>query len=389
LPARQDKVSVSFPRTPSEAGPTRIQLCGRLKADVDGRHVTPLLRGRQGRVLLAYLVLNRGRAVGRDELIAAIWPDTPPADPPAALRTQLSRLRSALGTEALAGRDAVELRLPPSTWIDVEAAEHAIAAAESALRSGDWKDAWAHGHIALNISGRPFLAGFDAAWVEDVRRDLEELSLRSREVIARAGIGLGGSELAGAERSARALIRSAPFRESGHLYLMEALAASGNTAEALRTYEELRRLLAEELGAAPGAEAQALHRRLLTGSVGNGGSPASGTAIADSANGVPALIEEAVASRLDKLGDGARRVLEAAAVVGGEFQSPLLAEVSGLAEKEVGSCLEAAVGAGILSESTAAGYAFQHPFFRQVVYEGASRSARAALHRRLAEALEA
>ena len=66
---------------PSEAGTTRIQLCGRLKADVEGRHVTPALRGRQGRVLLAYLVLNRGRPVSRDELIDAIWPDDP-ADRP-------------------------------------------------------------------------------------------------------------------------------------------------------------------------------------------------------------------------------------------------------------------------------------------------------------------
>lgn len=250
---------------PTGSGPTRIQLCGRLKADVVGRHVTPELRGRQGRVLLAYLVMNRGRPLSRDELIAAIWPQRPPADPAAALRTQLSRLRSALGSDALAGRDAVELHLPVDTWIDVEAAEHAIAAAEAALKGADWKDAWAHAHIALNISGRQFLAGFEAPWVEDVRRELEELHLRAREVIARAGIGLSGSELAGAERAARGLIRAAPFRESGYLLLMRALVASGNTAEALRTYDELRNFLAEELGSAPGPEIQALHRRLLGG----------------------------------------------------------------------------------------------------------------------------
>ncbi len=135
--------------------------------------------------------------------------------------------------------------------------------ADSALEATDWKDAWAHSHIALNISGRPFLAGFTAPWVEEIRRELEELQLRSCEVIARAGIGLGGSELAGAERSARALIHAAPFRESGYLSLMEALVASGNTAEALRTYDRLRKLLNEELGSAPSAEIQALHRKLL------------------------------------------------------------------------------------------------------------------------------
>ena len=266
LPFREDNVSVSFPTTPlSEAGATRVQLCGRLKVDFEGRHVTPALRGRQGRVLLAYLVINRGRAVSREELIQAIWPEIPPANPAAALRTQLSRLRSALGTEALAGRDTVELRLPEGTWVDTEAAERAIRVADSAIKASDWKDAWTHAHIALNIAGRPFLAGFQAPWVEEVRRELNELELRARETISRAGIGLGGSELAGAERSARALIRAAPFRESGYLNLMRALVASGNTAEALRTYDELRKLLARELGSAPGTEIQALHRQLLRG----------------------------------------------------------------------------------------------------------------------------
>ena len=46
---------------------------------------------------------------------------------------------------------------------------------------------------------------------------------------------------------------------------MEALAGRGNVAEALRAYEELRVLLRDELGTAPGAEVQALHRRLLIG----------------------------------------------------------------------------------------------------------------------------
>jgi DNA-binding SARP family transcriptional activator len=262
-----DSVSVSFPAASSleQGGQTRIQLCGRLKVDFEGRHVTPDLRGRQGRVLLAFLVSKRGRAISRTEMITAIWPDEQPVDPSAALRTQLSRLRSALGPQALAGRDTVELHLPKDTWIDIEVADRSIRAAESALRAEDWREAWAQAHVTLNIAGRPFLAGFEAPWVDDVRSELEELELRAREAIATAGIGLGGSELAGAERAARALIRSAPFRESGYLSLMRALVASGNTAEALRTYDELRLLLVDELGTAPSGDIQALHRELLRG----------------------------------------------------------------------------------------------------------------------------
>ena len=243
----------------------RIQLCGRLRVDIAGRHVTPALRARQGRILLAYLVINRGRAISRDAMIEAIWPDEQPLDPAAALRTQLSRLRAALGTGSLAGRDAVELRLPDGTWIDVEAADQAIRAADSALSEESWKGAWTSAHITLNIAGRPFLAGFEAGWAQETRSELRELELRALEAISCAGIELGGSELAGAERSARSLIRMAPFRESGYLSLMRALSASGNVAEALRAYDELRKLLTSELGSAPAAEAQALHRKLLRG----------------------------------------------------------------------------------------------------------------------------
>jgi DNA-binding SARP family transcriptional activator len=59
------------------------------------------------------------------------------------------------------------------------------------------------------------------------------------------------AELATAERSARDLVARAPFRESGYRVLMAALAARGNTAEALRVYDGLMRLLSDELGIYP------------------------------------------------------------------------------------------------------------------------------------------
>lgn len=59
------------------------------------------------------------------------------------------------------------------------------------------------------------------------------------------------------------LTELAPYRESGHRILMEALERRGNIAEALRAYERLRVLLRAELGIAPSPTVQAVHRRLL------------------------------------------------------------------------------------------------------------------------------
>jgi hypothetical protein len=80
-----------------------------------------------------------------------------------------------------------------------------------------------------------------------------------------AALRIGGRELATAEAAARELIEQAPFRETGHLLLIETLGARGNQAEALLAYEEVRLLLREELGVSPSAALQAIHARLLIG----------------------------------------------------------------------------------------------------------------------------
>ena len=100
---------------------TRIQICGPVVVQVDGRRVEGALPGRQGLLLLVYLAANRDRAVSRDELIEALWPDELPARPESALSVLLSKLRSALGPASIEGRSHLRLAMP-DTRIDLEAA---------------------------------------------------------------------------------------------------------------------------------------------------------------------------------------------------------------------------------------------------------------------------
>lgn len=90
-----------------------------------------------------------------------------------------------------------------------------------------------------------------------------DVHLRALECDGVASLGLGGSEVAAAERDARRLVRLAPYRESGYQLLMRALDQKGECAEALLAYEQLRTVLRDELGATPSPLSQALHRRLL------------------------------------------------------------------------------------------------------------------------------
>jgi DNA-binding SARP family transcriptional activator len=243
----------------------RIQLCGRLVVEVDGSRIEDRLPGRRGRVLFAYLVLNRGRPLSRDELLMAGWGTDAPMTAGNALSVLLSKLRHGLGADRLRGRTEIELLLPQAAFVDVEAALEGAHRAESCIAEERWAQAWGPAGIAYHVATRPFLTGLEAPWIDQWRRRLEEVRLRGLECYAAASLGLGGPAVAQAEERARMLTELAPYRESGHRLLMEALERRGNVAEALRAYERLRVLLREELGITPSPTVQAVHRRLLEG----------------------------------------------------------------------------------------------------------------------------
>jgi SARP family transcriptional regulator, regulator of embCAB operon len=229
---------------------TRVQLCGHLVVSIGGRRVESGLPGRQGRLLFAFLTLNRLRSLTRAEIVDAIWADGHDGG----LAPLLSKVRRVVPLDGY--RVAAD-------WVDVEAAADALHRAESALAQGDSHRAWGPSQVAMFVTGRVFLAGEEGDWIENERRTLAGLRLRALETYAEAALGVGGTELAAAVRVGRELIALEPFRESGYRILIEALANEGNGAEAILVYEELRTRLREELGITPSEKTQAAYRRLL------------------------------------------------------------------------------------------------------------------------------
>jgi DNA-binding SARP family transcriptional activator len=248
------------------AADTYVQLCGQLVVELRGARVEERLPSRQGRTLFAYLVLHRQGAVGRDELVDAIWGGTPPRHPEGALSVLVSKLRTAMGPGVVTGRGAIALSLPPDARIDVETALAAVHRAESAVVQQDWPRAWSAALCAQFIAARPLLVGSeDLPWLDAWRRRLDDTLERSLEAYATACLGLGGTELAGAERAARRLVERNPLREPGYGLLMQALAARGRVPEALRVYEGARTVLRDELGIPPSPAIARLHTQLLEG----------------------------------------------------------------------------------------------------------------------------
>ena len=218
------------------------------------------LPGGQGRALFAYLCLNRTRSVARHEALEALWGARLPSAPTVALNALLSKLRRVIGADRLESRTALRMSLPLDAEVDVEVAQELVHRARTALAAGDPARAWTPAHVILL---RGFMPGHEFPWIEQMRRELDDLLVDALECAVKAKLGIGGREVEHADRLARLLVSRAPYRESGHALLMRVLAARGNIAEALRVFEELRVRLRDELGIAPGAAIQEMHRSLL------------------------------------------------------------------------------------------------------------------------------
>lgn len=235
----------------------RIWLCGELRVEIDGERVEGRLTRRKSRELLALLALSRG-AIARAELIETLWPEQPLGSRTVSFRQLLADLRRCLGTEAIAGRYEVSLRLPEGSWLDTAAASAALAACREALAQEDWPLARARAGLAASLLQDEFLAGEQADWASAPRRELEHLGLDALEALGIASLAEPGHER-DAEVAGRRLTERSPFRETGCTLLMRALVARGNTAEALLEYERLRVLLRDELGTCPSLGTSALH----------------------------------------------------------------------------------------------------------------------------------
>lgn len=245
------------------APPARIQLCGPTVIELEGARVEARLPGRQGRLLFAYLVLNRHRLIGREELIEALWPGELSSAAETGLNPLISKLRKALGAGVVDGRTSLRLQLGAEARVDVEAAIESVHRAESKIALGQYKLAWAPSLVALFTAEREFLPGDRSLWAEDMRDQLAEVQYRALEAYASAALGTGGTELPAAVRAGQRLVRLVPLRESGYQVLMRALASQGNVAQALTVYANLRDVLRDELGVSPCAASQQVYEQLL------------------------------------------------------------------------------------------------------------------------------
>ena len=217
------------------------------------------LGGAKQRSVLAMLVLQAGNVVSTDALIDGLWGERPPATATKSLQVYVSRLRKALGENAIVTRSPGYLLAAPAEEVDlgrferlVEEAQHEAPDGAAALLRGAL-ELW-RGAALADLAEEPF------ARAEIARLEEQRLAALEDRIDADLALGRHASVVAELE----GLARSHPYRERLTGQLMLALYRSGRQADALDAYRDARRALAEELGLEPGHDLKDLERRILS-----------------------------------------------------------------------------------------------------------------------------
>lgn len=299
-----------------------VDVLGPLRVTVDGRPVE-LPAGRL-RALLAVLAMSAGRTVPTSRLATAVWGADTPGDPGTNVRTNVKRLRRALGPAAplvVAGPGAYRLAVDRD---GVDALRFGCLLDEAAATPDPVVE---QSRLAAALAlwrGTPF-DGIASDWLEQsVAPALQERYLTALE--RRVDLGLAGGAPPGPAELAElaGLAERHPLRESLWARLLRVLDAAGRPAQALERYELIRRRLADELGADPSPELRELHATLLAGGVPRGGGAVP--------RQLPAAID-GFAGRVAELAalDALLRPPDRAGPDGTRARSPLTAVITGTA----------------------------------------------------------
>ncbi|GCD92534.1 BTAD domain-containing putative transcriptional regulator [Embleya hyalina] len=213
------------------------------------------------RALLADLLVHEGRPVSTDRLVDDLWGAEPPGNPVNALQAKVSQLRRVLGRERVVYQPPGYRLAVDAEADDVDADRFRSLVAEARL-AGDPTARAALLTRALGLWRGSAYADFaDTEFARTAARRLTEQRLAVLEEQAEARLEVGEHTLLSGELTD--LVARHPLRERLRAVQVRALYLAGRQSEALASYADLRRLLADELGVDPGRELTALYEAIL------------------------------------------------------------------------------------------------------------------------------
>ncbi|PKW17999.1 BTAD domain-containing putative transcriptional regulator [Saccharopolyspora spinosa] len=250
----------------------RIELLGPVRA---WRGTDELALGSaHRRAVLAILATYANRAVSRQELIDAVWGETPPTSAEGSIYTYVSGIRYALepgrprrcAEELLTSVSAGYCLRIPAEACDVHRFQEHRDRAQRCWAARDAAGAIEALDSALRLWKGEALSGVPGPFATNQRARLAELHLATLERRAELMLAAGGHAEIVAELSI--LAREHPLREGLRELLILALYRCGRQADALAVFHETRRTLIEELGTEPRPKLRDLHEQILASAPG-------------------------------------------------------------------------------------------------------------------------
>ncbi len=236
----------------------RIRLFGGVQARRGD--VTVPIGGRQERTLLALLVVHRRRPLTGERLVDLLWPDEPPATAAKTVQVYVSRLRAALGPDAIA-RNGGGYQLTDVVVEQAETFERLVRAGLAAV-ADDPLVALDRLAVALrDADGEPFADTLELDPIRTAARGLAELRWQARIAWIDLLVRLDQRDLVLA--AIPGLVAEDPLREDLWACWIRSLALAGRHPEALAVFETARATLLDELGVPPGPALAELNDAVL------------------------------------------------------------------------------------------------------------------------------
>jgi YVTN family beta-propeller protein len=229
------------------------------------------LGGRQQRAVLARLLLADGGGLSVEQLADALWGEHVPPGASTTIQTYVFRLRQALepdrergapGQVVITDDGRYRLAVPPDR-LDAAVFEQHLAAGQRHLAAGSPVDAVTELDQALALWRGEVLADLaDYEFVQPEATRLSDKRMAALEAKLTAELALGRHADVVGELDK--LVARYPLNEQLQRQRIIALYRCGRPSDALAAYDQLRRQLADELGADPSPPLQQLHQQLLT-----------------------------------------------------------------------------------------------------------------------------
>ena len=195
----------------------------------------------------------------KEEIAAIFWPDISPERLKMRFKTNMYRLRHAVGQNSILFEGEQYLFNHEIDFeYDVEKFKKFLELARSTTNGSERKTFLKN---AIELAEGPYLADVDAEWADEQRTQIEHQYHAA--LIRLAGLYLDDNQAAEALSVCQIALKSDSLMEEAYRMSMRAYAILEDSAAVARVFQTCSEILADELGVKPSRETKSLYQKLI------------------------------------------------------------------------------------------------------------------------------